>query len=138
MKPTTADKLKILEMKVTQPRKAVLSVLSHSKAPVDVEGIKQSLEAKKIRVDQATIYRILKMFVDKGMVKKISLQEGKTHFELADRPHHHHVQCQSCGTIRDVEECEIHELERIVAKKTGFRIVSHSLELIGVCPSCNT
>ncbi len=138
MKSTATDTLKTVEMKVTQPRKAVLAIMSHSKTPIDVGDIKQALESQKIQIDQATIYRILKMFVEKELVKKVALQEGKTHFELADRPHHHHVICQSCGTIRDVEECSIQNLEQVAEKTTGFSIQSHTLELYGICSSCNT
>lgn len=137
MKPTTSEQLKSVELKVTGQRKAILGILSASKKPLDAEEIKKTLHTKRIPVDQATIYRILKTFTDKEIVRKIILQEGKTHYELTDRPHHHHIVCLSCGNIQDIEECGMDVIEQEIAKKTGFTIQSHSFELFGICSGCN-
>ncbi|CAN5177813.1 peroxide-responsive transcriptional repressor PerR [soil metagenome] len=133
---TTSDQLKSAELKITEPRKAVLDILSNSINPLDADTIKQLLDKKNISADQATVYRILKTFTDKVIVKKVILHEGKTHYELADRPHHHHIVCVSCGKIQDVEECGMDEMDRDIEKNTGFLIQSHSFELFGLCPEC--
>lgn len=131
------DLLKYADLKVTTQRKEVLEILTRLQKPLDVDELKSLLSQKNIRVDQATIYRILKTFADKQIVQKVALQEGKTHYELADRPHHHHVVCVRCGTIQDVEECGIEEIKKIIEKKTGFSIQTHAFELFGTCSSCN-
>ena len=136
MKSSLSDQLKDISLKVTDQRKAILSIFSEISQPLDVEDIKLLLKKKNILADQATIYRILKTFSEKSIVRKISLHEGKTHYELADRPHHHHIVCISCGTILDIEECGIDSMEREIEKKTGFTIQSHSFELFGKCSKC--
>lgn len=136
MKNSTAEQLKSLDLKITESRKALLEILSQSSKPVDAENIKKRLKEKNISADQATIYRILKTFSEKNIVHKIALEEGKTHYELTDRPHHHHIVCTSCGTILDIEECGIESIEREIEKKTGFTVLSHSFELFGKCLKC--
>lgn len=136
MKNSTSEQLKSLDLKITEPRKALLEILSQSSKPLDAEDIKKGLKKKNISADQATIYRILKTFSEKNIVHKIALEEGKTHYELTDRPHHHHIVCTSCGTILDIEECGIESIEREIEKKTGFTVLSHSFELFGKCLKC--
>lgn len=136
MKISTSEQLKSVELKITEPRKAVLEILTQSSKPIDVEDIKIFLGKNNISADQATIYRILKAFSEKNIVRKVSLYEGKTHYELTDRPHHHHIVCTSCGTIQDIEECGMEKMEREIETKTGFTVQSHSFELFGICSSC--
>lgn len=136
MKNSTSEQLKSLDLKITEPRKALLEILSQSSKPLDAEDIKKGLKKKNISADQATIYRILKTFSEKNIVHKIALEEGKSHYELTDRPHHHHIVCTSCGTILDIEECGIESIEREIEKKTGFTVLSHSFELFGKCLKC--
>lgn len=136
MKNSTSEQLKSLDLKITEPRMALLEILSLSSKPLDAEDIKKGLKEKNISADQATIYRILKTFSEKNIVHKIALEEGKTHYELANRPHHHHVVCTSCGTILDIEECGMESVEREIERKTGFTVLSHSFELFGKCSKC--
>ena len=136
MKLVSSDQLKSVALKITKPRIALLEILSESSKPLDVEAIQPLLRQKKIAADQATIYRILKTFFEKQIVHKVFIQEGKIHYELTDRPHHHHVVCTICGSIQDIEECGISTLEREIEKKTGFTVASHSFELFGTCSSC--
>ncbi len=128
--------LKSMNLKITDSRRALLKILSETIKPLDVEDMKILLNKADISADQATIYRILKAFSEKNIVRKVSLYEGKTHYELTDRPHHHHIVCTSCGTIQDIEECGMEKMEREIETKTGFTVQSHSFELFGICSSC--
>ncbi len=122
-------------LKQTKPRLGILESLKRAAKPVDVRYLENYLKEKKIKVDQATIYRILTLFSQKGLVKKIELKEGKFRYEITGSDHHHII-CESCGKIDDISDCSLESIEKDIAKKKGFSIKSHSLEFYGLCKNC--
>jgi Fe2+ or Zn2+ uptake regulation protein len=50
--------------------------------------------------------------------------------------HHHHVVCSHCGRSRDIDDAGLRRVVRDIARRTGFRIDDHRLELFGLCPDC--
>lgn len=117
----------------TSQKKDVLDALQQK--PQTVIEILNAVEAKKNTIDKVTIYRILTSFIAIGIVKEIHLGDRETRYELSNRGHHHHLVCESCGNIEDVELCE-DILLKGVQKKSSFRIKSHSLEFFGTCKKC--
>lgn len=136
MTKKTVQTLQTAKLKVTDARRRVLQIFLKAKKPLDVDQVLKELVKNDIIVDQATVYRIMKAFTEKEILHQISLEPGKSHYELSDRPHHHHILCTSCGLIRDIEGCVIDAMEAEAATKTGFVVRSHSFELFGVCSSC--
>ena len=129
------DKYKILQsngLKITTARIAVLDALEKKDNPSDVLSLVEDLNTK---VDQATIYRILDLFTDKGVVKRIDFGEGKYRYELQEK-HHHHLVCTSCGLVEDIEIENLESVEEQVRIKKGFLVKSHSLEFFGICKNC--
>jgi len=122
-------------LKQTEARSAVVMILGNSNGPLDVAGIKEELEKLDLKVDQATVYRILNTFHEKGIVKRIEIGEGKYRYEI-EKEHHHHLVCTNCGKIEDIEIDLSDDFDREVFKKKGFRVESHSLEFFGVCELC--
>lgn len=121
----------------TKARMAVIEALSHSHLPLSVDDVRNHPTVKKLKADPVTIYRILDIFVVSGLVKRIELGEGKFRYERADREHHHHIICTSCGTMEDVADITETNLEKVVAQKTKYVVLSHSLEFFGLCPNCH-
>ncbi len=122
-------------LRVTPARVAVLNVLSDSKQPLDISSIWDELVRKRIDADQATIYRIIENFIQKGLILRLQFQEKKFFYE-AKREEHHHIMCTNCGRIEDVSRCNIKRLENEIEKNSGFTVNSHSLEFFGVCKGC--
>ncbi len=120
----------------TKGRSDVLKVLEDEKVPVDVSHIQQHLDEKAVRVDPATVYRILDAFYKNGIVQRFDFQEGKFRYEIASKQDHHHLICESCGSIEDISDCNIKELEKEIGKKKGFLVKRHSLEFFGLCKDC--
>ena len=130
------QELRSLDLKVTPARIAVLEYLENTQEPVDVASVSQYLKEKHIDADQATIFRIINIFTQKGLTKQLHLNEGKFRYELSSRPEHHHLICTHCGKIQDISDCGIEELEGRIEKKTRFKIHTHSLEFFGICSDC--
>lgn len=128
--------LKTADLKVTPARLAVLNLLEIADVPLGVGVISNYLAQKNIKVDPATVFRIINLFTNRGIVKQIHLNEDKFRYELSSKIDHHHLICENCGAIEDVSDCNISALEKDIRKKKGFITKSHSLEFFGVCIKC--
>lgn len=127
--------LKTSGLKSTEARAAVLSCLETGKHPMDAATLFEFLKTQNISADQATVYRILNTFYEKGIIKRIEIGEGKYRYEV-EKAHHHHLVCTNCGKIEDIEIDLTEDFDREISKKKGFKVTSHSLEFFGLCRSC--
>ncbi|HVA96040.1 MAG TPA: Fur family transcriptional regulator [Candidatus Acidoferrales bacterium] len=128
--------LKEANLKVTTARLGVLQVLERSAKPIDIATVSQYLDRKQIKADQATIFRIMHAFADKGLVVPIQFNEGKFRYEYGPKADHHHFICDNCGTIEDISDCRIEKLEKEIRSKKKLLIKRHSLEFYGLCQNC--
>lgn len=122
-------------LKATRNRLALLAYLSKTQKPHTASEILTVL--KREEIDQATVYRILDVFLKKALIKQIEFKKGSAYYELASQGHHHHLICKSCDRVEDVilpEEFSIQE--KNIEKKTNFKIQDHSLEFFGLCAEC--
>lgn len=130
------DELNEVELRATPARIALMQLLEKSDKPLDVSSMIEFLDQKDIKTDPATVFRIVNMFTEKGLVKPIQLHEGKFRYELAAKANHHHLVCERCGDIQDISDCNIDVLENHIEKKKKFKVTSHSLEFFGICEDC--
>lgn len=119
----------------TKTRLQVLELLFAHKRPLDATEIFDLLRKQNCIVDQVTIYRILEVFSQKGLVERLQLQEGKFRYELAGEEHHHLI-CSECGKIEDISDCGLDQMEKTIKRKKGFLVRRHSLEFFGICSIC--
>lgn len=129
------QELKSVSLKATPARLGVLKLLETANMPVDVSTITQYLQENSIEVDQATVFRIINLFTERGLTKQIHLNEGKFRYELASRKDHHHLVCENCGTIEDIS-CSVVEIDKEIKEKKHFTVKHHSLEFYGICKNC--
>jgi Fur family transcriptional regulator, ferric uptake regulator len=130
------EELNEVELRATPARIALMQLLETSDKPLDVQSMIDFLEKRDIKTDPATVFRIINMFTEKGLVKPIQLNEGKFRYELTDKADHHHLVCDNCGSIEDISDCNIHALEKEIEKMKQFKVTNHSLEFFGICKSC--
>lgn len=121
------------KLKHTNGRISVLHILLKAKGPLTIEEIQKQL---KENVHTVTLYRMLRQFVEKGIVYQTDLRTGKAYYEL-QREHHHHVTCTNCGLQEEVKAC-VARLQKNAEKevKNFTSISTHSLEFFGVCDKC--
>jgi Fur family transcriptional regulator, ferric uptake regulator len=81
-----------------------------------------------------TIYRTLDLLCELGLARRLDLGDGKPRYELAE-DHHHHLICQSCGTISEFEDCPLEQSE-LPHEAVGFEVNFHRLEVYGLCGAC--
>ncbi len=132
MKPL--DELKKQGYRSTKPRQEVIKVLNAR--PLTVGEIYSTLQKKHIKIDLASVYRSLDLFLKMGVVNSIDLGEDKRRYELVQsQNHHHHLVCNHCGKIEDVKFDENLFDDKII-KKSHFKIDHHHLEFFGLCKNC--
>lgn len=131
----TFEIIRKIGLRATPARKAVLNVVQSHSAPIDIPHILTHLGKQSIHADQATIYRIIDTFLDKGIIDRLQFQKSKFYYELS-REEHHHAICTNCGAVEDISNCEISVVERHIEKTKGFKVKKHSLEFFGLCKNC--
>jgi Fur family ferric uptake transcriptional regulator len=132
-----ADHLRRRSRKLTGPRQAILGALREQARPLSTKEVLGALTSGDC--DLATVYRSMHLLEELGLVKRFDLGDGVARFKLlrpGDDGHHHHLVCTRCTSVVEVEGCALAELEQRVAKRNGFKAVTHRLEFFGLCPAC--
>lgn len=121
--------------KATTSRLSVLNVLAKEKNPMSAQNV---IDALGKQMDQATIYRILKAFKEKGLIHQVDLRHNHAHYEIASIEEHHHLICVRCGRIEDVHDCGVEDTHSLVLRhsKHFSEIKQHALEFYGICKPC--
>lgn len=128
--------LRDADLKVTPARLAVLAALERTDKPLDVSSVIDYLKDQKVKADKVTVFRIMNALTEKGLVTPIQLGEGKFRYEHSAHADHHHFICESCGSITDISDCNIDELQKDIQQKKGLLVKRHSLEFFGLCAAC--
>ena len=111
----------------------VFEALEHLSKPVSANEINDYLKNK---IDLTSVYRTLSLLIKSEMVNVILFGEGKKRYELKNKnEHHHHLVCEKCGDVKDVEMKE-NSLLKSVEVRSKFVIKKHNLEFFGLCPDC--
>lgn len=123
-----------LGQRETKQRKIILKALSNLTTPSTVKEISGCLKNK---VDTVSIYRTLSLMKKNNLVNVILFGDGKKRYELiSSKNHHHHLICEGCGKIEDVEIKE-EVLIKSIKNNHDFFIKKHNLEFFGLCKDCN-
>ena len=126
----TNKEIRLAGLKVTHARKSILNLLEKSNnSHLSADDISKILLKKNDEVGIATIYRVLNQFVDAGICIKHHFDSGQAVFELTPEGHHDHMICIKTGKVIEFEDDLIEERQRSLAKKSGYKIVDHSLVL---------
>jgi Fur family ferric uptake transcriptional regulator len=125
-------------LKRTKPRESVLSVLEHAEKPLSAMEICSEIEKGGESAWLSTVYRILELFVKKGMVVKIAVMNNEMAlYELNRFQHKHYAVCLSCHKIISMDNCP---MERFVPKirDDDFHVVGHNIVVYGYCKDCSS
>jgi Fe2+ or Zn2+ uptake regulation protein len=130
------ERLREAGVRATKQRRALIMFLATTHQP---QTVQQILDGVQPRIDQATIYRMLQILRDAGLVRQIDFYRGNLLYELSDPMlDHHHVVCKRCSRVEDFVGCDYEKIAETALKQVrGFAAIdSHSFELFGVCKEC--
>ncbi len=119
-------------LRVTEQRRTVASVLEAADDHPDVEELYRRASKLDPKISLATVYRTVKLFEDWGLLEKLEFGDGRARYESADRDHHDHLIDLNSGEVIEFIDEEIEALQEKIARKLGYELRGHRLELYGV------
>lgn len=132
--------LKNNRLKFTRQRELILKTLYEQNdhfSPEDLYLLVNGLYPD-LTIGIATVYRTLNLLEESGLATSISFGIAGKKFELANKPHHDHMICKSCGLIIEFTNEKIEQLQLEIAKASRFKITSHLMQLRGLCEECSS
>ena len=121
--------LRKLGLKVTLPRVKILEILAASAVHLSAEDIYRQLLEHGEDIGLATVYRVLTQFEAASLVRRHHFEGGTAVFELNRGEHHDHIVCMDCGKVEEFLDCGIESRQLDVAKKLGFQVEEHNIDL---------
>jgi Fur family ferric uptake transcriptional regulator len=122
--------------RVTAPRRAVADLINEYDGHFTASDLEGAARGRRLGISRATLFRALDLLTELGAVERLDLPSGEHAYVPCGRAHHHHVICSRCGRSADVEDCGVVEAVAEIARRSGYRIDSHRLELFGLCRHC--
>jgi Fur family transcriptional regulator, ferric uptake regulator len=121
-------------------RNAIIDLLAKQTCALSALEIEDRLRANNRGVARASIYRILDLLQDRGLVARLELGEAMTRYELIDPAgaHHHHLLCDSCGRLVPFDDGDLERSIDRLSRRLGFDTHEHEVILRGDCSSCHT
>jgi Fur family transcriptional regulator, ferric uptake regulator len=123
----------------TSQRLAVLNVLLKATTPLSANIIRQSLKSKA-SIDKVTIYRILSLFRQRGIIREIASAGGVSFFEIItlENPMHPHFSCRNCGAFTCLSPIPFTQAQESILSGNDYSIENIEINISGICSDCRT
>ncbi len=119
-------------MRMTDQRRVVARVLSVSNDHPDVEELYRRAHAIDPHISIATVYRTVRLFEEAGIIARLDFRDGRSRYEETPDSHHDHLIDMKTGQVVEFMDDEIERLQAAIARRLGYKLVDHRLELYGV------
>ncbi len=119
-------------MRMTDQRRVVARVLSSAKDHPDVEELYRRAHQVDPHISIATVYRTVRLFEESGIIERHDFRDGRSRYEQAPDEHHDHLIDMRTGKVIEFVDPEIEALQNAIARRLGFKLVDHRLELYGL------
>ncbi len=133
------DRLKEKGFKLTPQRRSVLSTILESEGKhLSVEEIYDLVKQNCPEIGLATVYRTMQVLDELKLVYKHNFDDGRIRYEITPNEdhQHHHLVCKKCGSVIEVEEDLLEQLETEVERKYNFSVTDHNVKFFGYCSKC--
>jgi Fur family ferric uptake transcriptional regulator len=122
--------------RLTAPRRSVAALIADQDGHFTAAGLVEAARARRLGVGRATVFRTLEVLEDLGAVERLDLPTGEHAYVGCEPAHHHHVVCARCGRTDPIADAGLRTIVDDVARRTGYRVDEHRLEMFGLCPDC--
>jgi Fur family ferric uptake transcriptional regulator len=119
-------------MRMTEQRRTIARVLAEAADHPDVEELYRRCSKVDDRISISTVYRTVRLFEDAGIIERHDFREGRARYETLSESHHDHLINLRTGEVIEFQSEEIERLQAEVARKLGYRLIDHRLELYAV------
>lgn len=140
----TVNKMDVLKsyietkgLKSTAQRDYIADTFFKTNTHISLDELLKKVKRKTPNIGYATVYRTMRLLTESGLAIARQFGDGQTRYEnLPEDGHHDHIICIKCSKIAEFSNQKIEQLQMEAAKKLGFTVVNHKLELYGYCPDC--
>jgi Fur family ferric uptake transcriptional regulator len=122
--------------RLTPQRLMIISAIEDSDGHISAEEIYAQVIAKYPQVNISTVYRTLELLKQLDLVTETDFGEGWVRYHPAGKGHHHHLVCQECGAIIDLDETVLAPLKGVLLREYGFSADLRHLAIFGRCVKC--
>lgn len=119
-------------LRVTEQRRVIARVLSESSDHPDVEELHRRATVIDKGISIATVYRTVRLFEEAGILERHDFRDGRSRYEPASEDHHDHLIDLETGKVIEFHDATIEQLQEEIARRLGYRLVDHRMELYGV------
>ncbi|MDP2690030.1 MAG: Fur family transcriptional regulator [Deltaproteobacteria bacterium] len=124
-------------LKSTAQRDFIADTFFRTNTHISLDELLKKVKRKTPNIGYATVYRTMKLLTDSGLAISRQFGDGQTRYEnLPEDGHHDHIICIKCSKIAEFQNQKIEQLQSEAAKKLGFTVINHKLELYGYCSDC--
>jgi Fur family ferric uptake transcriptional regulator len=120
----------------TRLRQLVAQIFQNTPEPIALQDLFGYVKISFPKTAYSTVFRIVRRLKEEKLVHTVDWRERSSRYEWSELPHHHHIVCQVCGVITDLDDADLKYDENYIQKKTGYLTKHHSIELEGICPGC--
>lgn len=124
-------------MRYTQEREQIIKEIFATHDHFDVDTMYLNIRHKGIQVSKASIYRLLPLLLEAGLVQDVFFEDGHMHYEhIYGHEHHSHLRCVECGKIEEFRDARMKDIRADMEERFGFKIQRYKLDMKGLCPEC--
>ena len=123
------------KLRMTRQRRAILEALAKVRTHPTADEVCRMVRRRLPRISLGTVYRNLELLSERGLIGKLEAGGSRRRFDAEVREHYH-VRCLRCGRVADVSARPAIPSARAIRGESGYEIVGHRLEWVGLCPKC--
>jgi len=120
---------------LTVQRRAVFEELADRRDHPTADQIYDAVHGRLGGLSRTTVYRVLETLVEAGLARKVHHADAVVRYDPVTERHHHLV-CERCGRLVDLDDSVVPRMPLPDAKGTGFRIRDYSVSFTGLCSRC--
>jgi Fur family ferric uptake transcriptional regulator len=116
----------------------VVELLGRQNCCLTAQEIFDRLRDEGRTVGIASVYRVLDLLGEQGLVQRVDVGAGTARYEpvLPSGEHHHHLVCDDCGKVEAFEDPDLEQAIHRLEGRTGYSVAAHDVVLRGACGDC--
>jgi len=122
--------------RMTPQRMMILEAVEAAEDHISAEEIYTAVCNRYPHLNISTVYRTLELLKEQGLVTETDMGDGRVRYHSIKKGHHHHLVCQKCGKVIDLDESALAPLKDALSKEYGFDADLKHLAIFGVCDKC--
>jgi Fur family ferric uptake transcriptional regulator len=133
---TISERLRTKGYRLTPQRMMIVTAIENSPDHISAEEIYAQVAATYPHVNISTVYRTLDLLKKLNLVFEIDLGEGRVRYHAEESGHHHHLVCQGCNRVIDIDEATLSELRDVLLRDYDFDAELRHVGIFGLCREC--